>query len=178
MSDENGTDNGGEETSPYLTRAKMLPVEGVVYCLSHDAVHEDTTDPYDYGTPDCKTKDHRPVYYRGRKGDLDEAPAARFTAGEPQHGTSEYAGELPEGSVIVDHLSEIQEQMVRRVIAASAEPLTGDERVLVSRLLKREYDRSERAYAELRELVGHGDLSPVESSLELLHSALGKLGAD
>jgi hypothetical protein len=61
------------EKSPYLTAAKMMPIEGVVYCLKHEAVHEDDTDPYDYGTPDCETKDHRTVYYRGRKGDVDEA---------------------------------------------------------------------------------------------------------
>jgi len=60
--------------NPYLERAKMLPVDGVVYCLEHTAVHDDTTDPYGHGAPDCEAKEHRTVYYRGRKGDIDETP--------------------------------------------------------------------------------------------------------
>jgi hypothetical protein len=60
------------EPSYYLKRSAMLPVEGVVYCLTHTSVHDDTTDPYDYGYADCNAKDHRPIYYRARKGDVDE----------------------------------------------------------------------------------------------------------
>jgi hypothetical protein len=181
MSDDNDTTPPAEDApaaGPRLTRAKMLPVEDVVYCLFHSAVHEDTLDPYNSGQDECEKDEHRPVYYRARKGDYDEVTEARFVAGEPQHGTSEAVGEVGEGSVIVDNLSAVQEQVMRRVIAAASVPLSGDERRLVSRLLKREYDRSEAAYGELRELVGHGDLSSVETTLNLLHSALGKIGAD
>lgn len=64
-----------------LTKAKMLPVEGVVYCLTHTSVHDDTLDPFDEGSKTCwegmygartKAMVHRPVYYRARKGDIDE----------------------------------------------------------------------------------------------------------
>ena len=45
-------------------------VEGQVYCLEHGAIHDDTTDPYEYGHPDCHRAEHRLVYWRSRKGDL------------------------------------------------------------------------------------------------------------
>jgi hypothetical protein len=65
-----------------LEKGKMLRVEGVVYCLTHTCVHEDTLDPYDEGSKTCwegmfgartKAMVHRTVYYRARKGDIDEA---------------------------------------------------------------------------------------------------------
>lgn len=64
-----------------LARATILPVEDVVYCLSHTTVHADTTDPYGEGPGTCmkewgsgisKAMVHRRVLYRARKGDIDE----------------------------------------------------------------------------------------------------------
>jgi hypothetical protein len=84
MNDENQTQDApsgeqGEpqvqepEPSPYLKRSAMLPVEGIVYCLEHTLVHDDTENPYGEGPESwCKKDEHRPVYYRARKGDLDE----------------------------------------------------------------------------------------------------------
>jgi hypothetical protein len=47
-------------------------IDGVVYCLDHGCVHDDSTDPYGMGYPECRREEHRPVYWRARKGD-DEA---------------------------------------------------------------------------------------------------------
>jgi hypothetical protein len=80
MSDDNENGTQGEqgeeqkpEPSPYLSRSTMLPVEGVVYCLEHTVVHADTENPYGEGPESwCKKDEHRSIYYRGHKGDLDE----------------------------------------------------------------------------------------------------------
>jgi len=53
----------------YLERSKMQRVEGVVYCFTHDAVHEDTGDPHGMGYNECKKRDWRPLYASLRKGD-------------------------------------------------------------------------------------------------------------
>jgi len=64
-----------------LERAKLMPIEGVIYCLDHEAVH-------DADDLDCDKADHRPVLYRARKGDLDptlgdeEAVQTRVMAAE------------------------------------------------------------------------------------------------
>ena len=56
-----------------LVRPTMLQVEGVVYCLDHTVVHDDTENPYGEGPESwCRKDEHRTVYYRGRKGDIDE----------------------------------------------------------------------------------------------------------
>lgn len=36
-------------------------IDGYVWCDRHGCIHDDTTDPYDYGEPDCRREDHRPV---------------------------------------------------------------------------------------------------------------------
>ena len=51
--------------------SKLIPEESYVWCHTHGTVHEATTDPYDYGEPDCAQKDHRKVYWRTRKGDWE-----------------------------------------------------------------------------------------------------------
>lgn len=65
----------------YLTRAKKIRIEGVVYCLTHTTVHDDTLDPYGEGRNSCwddiygertKAMVHRTVFYGARKGDIDE----------------------------------------------------------------------------------------------------------
>ncbi len=47
-----------------VRRARLRRIEGYVWCDEHGAVHEDTTDPYGYGEPDCRKVDHRAVYAR------------------------------------------------------------------------------------------------------------------
>ena len=65
----------------YLDRAKKVRVEGVIYCLTHTTIHDNTLDPYDEGRASCfddldfeRTRDMvwRPVYVGLRKGDIDE----------------------------------------------------------------------------------------------------------
>jgi hypothetical protein len=65
-------------TPAYVTlkRTKLLRVEGVIYCLIHTEVHENTVNPYSMGPESwCDEREHRSVYYRARKGDIDESPA-------------------------------------------------------------------------------------------------------
>lgn len=66
-----------------VTRAKKVRVPGVVYCLTHGQVHEDTLDPFGEGSKTCwenmtgertKAMVHRTVFYGARKGDIDEEP--------------------------------------------------------------------------------------------------------
>ena len=52
-----------------LAKPTKTRVEGYVYCLEHGGIHDDTTDPYRYGEPDCKRSEHRPVYAGMRTGD-------------------------------------------------------------------------------------------------------------
>jgi hypothetical protein len=83
MSDDNDNDTQtgpaeGSETgeagmttyrvTPYLTKSKMLPVEGVVYCLEHTAIHDATVNPFGEGEESwCDEKEHRTVYYRAAR---------------------------------------------------------------------------------------------------------------
>lgn len=64
-----------------LTKAKKVKVVGVVYCLTHGGVHDDTLDPYGEGRNSCfddmyekrsKAMVHRTVFAGLRKGDIDE----------------------------------------------------------------------------------------------------------
>jgi len=64
---------------PTLLKPALMPVESMVFCLDHLAVHADTVDPYGSGDDTCEPKDHRPLYYRARKGD----PNDRKTDVEP-----------------------------------------------------------------------------------------------
>ena len=64
---------------PTLLKPALMPVEPMVFCLDHLAVHADTVDPYRNGLDTCEVKDHRPLYYRARKGD----PNDRKTDVEP-----------------------------------------------------------------------------------------------
>lgn len=75
-----------------LKRYTMVPVEGQVYCLTHGVVHDDTLDPYYEGQPTClqdwgpettRRDVHRAVLYRGKPGDIDERPGARFAQSQP-----------------------------------------------------------------------------------------------
>jgi hypothetical protein len=153
MSDENENENGPEnsgETPPvltheatqYLDRAKMLLIEDVVYCLEHTVVHDNTVNPYGEGEESwCKATEHRTVYYRGRKGDVDESARGERVAAP----------------------------------MAKTEALTSDERTLVAMLVDREHVRAENAFAELREIIGVGDLAAGDELLELLASARHKL---
>jgi hypothetical protein len=57
---------------PNLLKPALMPVETMVFCLDHLAVHADTVDPYGSGDDMCEPKDHRPLYYRARKGDPND----------------------------------------------------------------------------------------------------------
>jgi len=56
----------------------LIPAEGEVYCLYHGCVHDETTDPYNYGyaesgeRPECLPEDWRRLYWRARKGDEED----------------------------------------------------------------------------------------------------------
>ena len=64
MSDENENEpaEGTEQPTPVeetgeakrLVRPTMLPVEGVVYCLDHTEVHDDTTTRTGWATPSAR----------------------------------------------------------------------------------------------------------------------------
>lgn len=61
-------------TQPVVARGgQHVKVQGSVYCLSEDhpgAIHrEGDTNPYDYPKPSCRLADHRPIYWRAKKGD-------------------------------------------------------------------------------------------------------------
>lgn len=65
-----------------LEKAKKLKIDGVVYCLTHGCVHENTLDPYDEGRLSCwdnmwsgertRAMVHRTVFWGARKGDYPE----------------------------------------------------------------------------------------------------------
>jgi hypothetical protein len=174
------TEPPAEPRSPYLDRAKMLPVEGIVYCLEHTAVHDDTTDPYDYGKPDCDKKEHRPVYYRGRKGDIDESlDDVAVMHGEEGRGTSTDATKVPEGSLIMDDLSGEQDKIKRKIIAQSnAEELTDPERAIVLLLVDHAAKKTEDAAALMHEVWPDDDLVGIRIKLTLLDSVNDKLGGN
>lgn len=44
-------------------------IEGCVWCHIHGSIHENTTDPFGTGEPECRESEHRLVYARTRKGD-------------------------------------------------------------------------------------------------------------
>jgi hypothetical protein len=173
MSDdnENGTQGEqgeqGEEQKPepsyYLTRSTMLPVEGVIYCLTHTVVHEDTVNPYGEGEESwCKKEDHRSLYYRGHKGDIDERldeDARRRN--EPQHGNDRPAP--------------------RRMIAAgSQDGLTKAERGLVLRLIRTLHTTLTETRETLSQILGKSyiDAGETDPLLELTGSILDKLGGE
>jgi hypothetical protein len=54
---------------PKKVKSPMQPAEGYVWCHKHGAIHADSTDPYDYGEPDCETVDHRPVFWEAHRDD-------------------------------------------------------------------------------------------------------------
>ena len=182
MSDE---DKNEQAASIYLTRAKMLPVEGVVYCLEHAAVHDDTTDPYGYGEPDCKVEDHRAVLYRARKGDIDETIANDTENlrvelhGDEQQGETKGTDELPEGAVVTDSLSAVQEQMKKRVIAASSAGLSEDEQGLLAGLVRVAIRKTEKNRVGASKLFGDEyDPTKHEKRIAFLEGIYRKLGKD
>ncbi len=182
MSDE---DKNEQAASIYLTRAKMLPVEGVVYCLEHTAVHDDTTDPYGYGEPDCKVEDHRAVLYRARKGDIDETLANdpdvvhAMMHGDEQQGESKRADELPEGAVVTDSLTAAQEQVKKRVIAASSAGLSEDEQGLLAGLVRVAIRKTEKNQVGAHKLFGD-EYDPTRHTkrIAFLEGIYRKLGKD
>lgn len=48
---------------------RLIRDPNYVACRSHGAIHAATTDPFDYGEPDCALEDHRPVYWRPHPDD-------------------------------------------------------------------------------------------------------------
>lgn len=151
MPPENGTgdgeqpgDTGDTESTPYLVRPTMLPIQGVIYCLDHTAVHDDTTDPYRMGSEECRESEHRSVYYRGRKGDVDE----RVDMDEPDD-------------------SDLGHEKVRlpdtRVIAPSqGERLDGAERDLVIRMVNELFESSDDVLSKMRRLLGDDSKAVIE----------------
>lgn len=192
MSDDNDNDNENEtgpaegtahESTRYLTKSKMLPVEGVVYCLEHTAIHDATVNPFGEGPESwCDEKEHRTVYYRGRKGDVDESleqdGIRAQLVGEPAVGESRGVGELGEGTVVVDSLTDVQSRVTRRIIAENSTPLNAEERALVLRLVDEAQDATQSLETSLRRTFGNDDesLARVAHRLELLASVARKLG--
>lgn len=185
MSDESDVRGG----TVYLERSKMLPVEGVVYCLEHGAVHDDTTDPYRYGEPDCKEAEHRPVYYRARKGDVDETqpdepgepeePEVRFVGSE-QTGEVTVVGEPPEGAAVVDDLSGVQERMTRRIIGErAADELNEEETGFLAGLVRLQVRKVEKNRVGARKLFGDEyDPAQHDAKMTFLERVYRKLGKD
>jgi hypothetical protein len=163
MSDDNENGTPGEqgeqgeeqkpEPSPYLTRSTMLPVEGVVYCLEHTVVHADTENPYGEGPESwCKKDEHRSIYYRGHKGDLDERVEA-----EPDRAPRS-----------------------RIAAATSTGGLTKAERGLVVRLARTLHTTLSNTRETLSQILGKDAVEGPESDplLKLTESILDKLGDD
>jgi hypothetical protein len=143
-------DQAQEERDSYLTRSTMLPIEGIVYCLDHTLVHEDTVNPYGEGPESwCKKEQHRTVYYRGHKGDYDER--------QPSDGT---------GTV------------KRRIAAAGGDGLTTAERGLVVRLTRTLHTTLSQTRETLSQILGKDSVEGRESDplLKLTSSILNKLG--
>jgi hypothetical protein len=197
MSDENDTPTGptegsendgntGETTyrvTPYLTKSKMLLVPEVVYCLEHTAIHDDTVNPFGEGPESwCDAKEHRTVYYRARKGDIDESldqdEIRAQLVGEPAVGESRGVGELGEGTVVVDSLTDVQQRVTRRIIAESSLPLSADERRLMLWLVTESQQATGELGDTIRRVFGPEDdgLAKVARRLELLASVARKLG--
>jgi hypothetical protein len=174
------TEPPAEPRSPYLDRAKMLPIEDIVYCLEHTAVHENTTNPFGEGPESwCDAKEHRPVYYRGRKGDVDESlDDVAVMHGEEGRGTSTSA-DIPKGSLVMDDLSGEQDKIKRKIIAQSnAEELNDPEREMVLLLVDHAAKRTEDAAALMHEVWPDDDLADIRRKLALLDSVNDKLGGD
>lgn len=56
-----------------LDKPKMQRIEGWVYCHQLGEVHEDSLNPYGMGPEShCRRDEHRPLYYRARRGDYAE----------------------------------------------------------------------------------------------------------
>lgn len=174
MSDDNDTQTAS--STPILTRAKMLPVDDVIYCLFHTAVHEDTTDPYSSGQAECEKSEHRPVYYRARKGDIDESIEVELY-GEAKQGESHDATQLPDGTLMVDSLTAVQEKVKTRVIAAAqGGELTESERGVVLGLIRMAIKKVARNREGARRLFGSEyDPAQHDQRLALLENAKGKL---
>ena len=143
------------EPSYYLTRSTMLPVEGVIYCLTHTVVHEDTENPYGEGPESwCKKEEHRSIYYRGHKGDLDERVETEPN-GAPRP----------------------------RIAAATSNSskLTKAERGLVVRLTRTLHTTLKQTRETLNQILGKDsadDLGESDTLLDLTGSILDKLGDD
>jgi len=51
---------------------RYVRIDGDIYCLDHGCVHVQSTDPYQTGTAECRSEEHRPIYWLSRKGDIIE----------------------------------------------------------------------------------------------------------
>jgi len=163
-SDAPTTDANTPQDQPqdyYLKRSTMLPVDGVIYCLTHTVVHEDTVNPYGEGEESwCKKEEHRSLYYRGHKGDVDERlDEESRRRNEPQHGDDR--------------------PVPRRMIAAgSKDGLTKAERGLVLRLIRTLHNTLTETRETLNQILGknYAEASETDPLLELTDSILTKLG--
>lgn len=50
---------------------EIVRIDGQVYCEGISSVHDETLNPYGYVDQEdhCTPEQHRPVYFRARKGD-------------------------------------------------------------------------------------------------------------
>ena len=121
---------GGEAPTPVeetgeakrLVRPTMLPVEGVVYCLDHTEVHDDTTDPYRMGYAECAVDEHRDGVLPGpqgrhRRAGGRRAPPRRVISLGPHEGLNS-----EERDLVLRQVSHLQDsardavETVRRVL--------------------------------------------------------------
>jgi len=145
-------DEQPDEQDYFLKRSTMLPVEGLIYCLDHTLVHEETVNPYGEGEESwCKKENHRTVYYRGHKGDYDE----RKPVGDG-------SGTVP---------------VKRRIVTTSTEGLSPEERRLTVRLVRQTKGTAAEAASALRQLFGAEDrgLADLNDMLGQLDSIIDKL---
>jgi hypothetical protein len=136
-----------------LTRAKLLPIEGVIYCLEHTAVHDDTEDPYETGASECSKSEHRPVLYRARKGDIDESvPTDTDEAGLPT-------------------------AVRTQVLCANGASMTDEERATVVGMLRVQIRKVKSNRTGARKLFGDDyDTSLHDEKLALLEGAARRVG--
>jgi len=134
-----------EEQDYFLKRSTMLPIEGIVYCLEHTLVHDDTVNPYGMGEESwCKKEDHRTVYYRGHKGDVDERldEEARSRS-KPQHGDDRPGTRRMIAAPDQSGLSAAERQLVLRMTRTLNDNLTEVDATLMRILGKDSTERTE-----------------------------------
>ena len=48
---------------------QTVPIRGYVWCVHHNCIHDDRTDPYSDPNDRCRKTDHRSIVWRTRTGD-------------------------------------------------------------------------------------------------------------